>query len=131
MTVYSHTGTDAQGPCFLLYKDGKLICSKNSPILPKEAYGQRIEPCFKFGIYSGFVSRYLIPRATKTVDYQATTGNYTNNRSSKNTVNFPFRYDWGVELPTYVVFYDELLAGPRREDVDVRMREQRGLPPVD
>ncbi|MEP3784139.1 hypothetical protein [Ascidiaceihabitans sp.] len=34
-------------------------------------------------------------------------------------------------LPTHVIFYDEMLAGSRREDVDVRMREQRGLPPVD
>jgi len=34
-------------------------------------------------------------------------------------------------LPTHVIFYDEMLAGSRREYVDVRMREQRGLPPVD
>jgi hypothetical protein len=34
-------------------------------------------------------------------------------------------------LPTHVIFYDEMLAGSRREDVDVRMREAAGLPPVD
>jgi hypothetical protein len=36
-----------------------------------------------------------------------------------------------AELPTHVIHYDEMLAGPRREDVDVRMREAVGLPPVD
>lgn len=34
-------------------------------------------------------------------------------------------------LPTHVIFYDEMLTGHRREDVDVRMREHFGLPPVD
>lgn len=34
-------------------------------------------------------------------------------------------------LPTQVVYYDEMLAGTRREDVDVRMREAARLPPVD
>jgi len=36
-----------------------------------------------------------------------------------------------AELPTHVILYDEMLAGSRREDVDVRMREAAGLPPVD
>lgn len=36
-----------------------------------------------------------------------------------------------AELPTHVIHYDEMLAGPRREDVDIRMREAAGLPPVD
>ncbi|MEM6758272.1 MAG: heparin lyase I family protein [Pseudomonadota bacterium] len=131
ITVYSHTGTSADGPFFLLYKDGQQICAKTTPILPKEAYGARVEPYFKFGIYSSFVSRYLRPRATKQVTYQLSSETYTNNRVSKNTVKFPFSYDWGVELPTHVIFYDEMLAGSRREDVDVRMREAAGLPPVD
>ncbi|MCH2249590.1 MAG: polysaccharide lyase [Cognatishimia sp.] len=131
ITVYSHTGTSSDGPFFLLYKDGRLICSMNTPILPREAYGERVEPYFKYGIYSSFVSRYLRPRATGNVNAQESSTTYSNGRSSRNTVAFPFRYDWGVELPTHVVFYDEMLVGNRREDVDVRMREAAGLPPVD
>lgn len=34
-------------------------------------------------------------------------------------------------LPTHVIYYDEMLAGSRREDVDVQMREAAGLPSVD
>jgi hypothetical protein len=131
VTVYSHTGTSSDGPFFLLYKDGRLICSKDTSILPREAYGQRVEPYFKYGIYSSFVSRYLRPRATREVAFEESSSTYTNGRTSRNTVAFPFRYDWGVELPTHVIFYDELMAGSRREDVDVRMREATGLPPVD
>jgi hypothetical protein len=39
------------------------------------------------------------------------------------------RYDG--PLPTHVIYYDEMLVGPTRADVDVRKREQQGLPPVD
>ncbi|WP_161631045.1 heparin lyase I family protein [Leisingera caerulea] len=34
-------------------------------------------------------------------------------------------------VPTWVVYYDEFLTGKNREDVDTRMRERAGLPPVD
>lgn len=36
-----------------------------------------------------------------------------------------------AKLPAHVIYYDEMLAGSRREDVDVKMREAAELPPVD
>ncbi len=53
------------------------------------------------------------------------------NSMSKSPSPTPFKYDWGVTLPTHVIFYDEMRYGQRREDVDVRMLEAHGIPPLD
>ena len=84
----------------------------------------------KYGVYNSFVSRYLarkgrIPKAAQTYAQSHEGG------GSRSPSPTPFAYDWGVKLPTHVVYYDEFRAGPRREDVDVRMLEIRGVPPVD
>lgn len=77
---------------------------------------------FRYGIYNSYVSRWLSRNATRRVtadqfvDLHEDSGHIT--RSPSNT---PFLYDWGVELPTFVAYYDEVRVGSSREAVDVRM----------
>ena len=49
----------------------------------------------------------------------------------KSATQTPFAYDWGVTLPTQIVFYDEMRYGKSRQDVDIRLLEQAGARPVD
>lgn len=98
VTVYAHYGEGGQSVYFQLYRNGRLLCERNRPLMHPSRRGRRQEIGFKYGVYNSFVSKYL-----RTHD----------------------------RLPTHVIFYDEMLAGSRREDVDVRMREAAGLPPVD
>lgn len=51
--------------------------------------------------------------------------------TSRSATSEPFSYDWGVELPIQIVFFDEMRYGSSREQVDVRMIEARGGKPVD
>ena len=94
-------------------------------------WGQRQRIGMKYGIYNSFVSRYLAANATRRVDLDSYTQSQSSGTTSRSPAQSPFKIDWGIELPTHVIFYDEMLAGSRREDVDVRMREAAGLPPVD
>ena len=131
VTVYAHYGEQGQKIYFQLFKDGKLFCQRKKPIMAKSRIGKDQKIGFKYGIYHSFVSRYLAKHATKPVNLAAYTQKQSSGTTSKSPTNEPFKIDWGVKLPTAVIFYDEMRAGYRREDVDVRMLEQRGVVPVD
>lgn len=130
VTIYAYYGHQGEGVYFQLYKDGKLICQRKTPFMPTEFRTKSPKLGLKYGVYNSFVSRYLarkgrIPKAAQTYAQSHEGG------GSRSPSPTPFAYDWGVKLPTHVVYYDEFRAGPRREDVDVRMLEIRGVPPVD
>lgn len=130
VTIYAHYGHSGQKSYFQLYKDGKLICDRKTPFMPEEFRTKRPKLGLKYGVYNSFVSRYLArhgqtPAAASAMAQQHEGG------TSKSPSSTPFKYDWGVQLPTHVVYYDEMRYGSRREDVDVRMLEARGVPPVD
>jgi len=40
-----------------------------------------------------------------------------------SATNKPWDVDWGIDLPTQVVYYDEVRVGPTRESVDINMNE--------
>ena len=44
---------------------------------------------------------------------------------SRSYSNTPFEFDWGVKLPTQVVYYDEMRIDFKREVVDVRILESQ------
>lgn len=130
VTVFAHYARSGQPVYFQLYKDGKLLCQRKTPIMPRNINKSNQKIGLKYGIYSSFVSRYLQKHATKAVKPKAYKQDHEAGRS-KSPTGRPFDYDWGVQLPTHVVYYDEMRYGKSRAEVDVRMLEAAGAKPVD
>ena len=42
-------------------------------------------------------------------------------RVIKSITNEPFKYDWGVEIPKRVIYFDEIRLGNSREEVDINL----------
>lgn len=127
VVVFSDFGYQNTGqPMVQVWINGRLVCSDSRPLVTetmvREAGKNRIT--FRYGIYNSYVSRWLNANRTQSV---ATSGFSDYHTDSGGTVNSvaarPFDIDWGVELPTQVVFYDEVRIGRSREQVDVRMRD--------
>lgn len=130
VTIFAHYGFSGQSAYFQLFKDDKLLCQRKTPFMPAEFSKKAPKLGLKYGVYSSFVSRYLAKHGKTPVGASGMTQNHEGGKS-KSPSPTPFKYDWGVKLPTHVVFYDEFRFGSKREDVDVRMLEARGIPPVD
>ena len=45
----------------------------------------------------------------------------------KTITGSPFNYDWGIKLPTQVIYFDEMRVGSTKEEVDVSLNDE----PVD
>ncbi|WP_270725758.1 heparin lyase I family protein [Shimia sp. Alg240-R146] len=131
IVVFANYATSGQAVYFQLFKDNKLICQRTAPIMPPSYANKQQKIGIKYGIYSSFVSRYLAKHGTMPAAAKAYQQTHSTGSSSKSPSPTPFKYDWGVKLPTHVIYYDEMRYGSRREDVDVRMLEARGVPPVD
>ncbi|WP_122074297.1 heparin lyase I family protein [Pseudophaeobacter sp. EL27] len=130
IAIFAHYGRQGQNVYFQMFKDGKLICQRKTPFMPAEFRNKRPKLGLKYGIYNSFVSRYLASKGRTPAAVTAYAQTHENG-GSKSPSPTPFKYDWGVRLPTHVIHYDEFRAGARREDVDVRMLEAQGVPPVD
>lgn len=130
VTIYAHYGHSGQKSYFQLYKDGRLICNRKTPFMPSEFRGKTPKLGLKYGVYNSFVSRYLAAHGRTPANAKAY-GQKHEGGKSKSPSPTPFKFDWGVQLPTHVVYYDEMRYGATREEVDVRMLEARGVPPVD
>lgn len=130
VTIYAHYGHSGQNVYFQLFKDGKLLCQRKTPFIPAEFKNKTPKLGLKYGVYNSFVSRYLARHGTTPSAANSMTQNHEGGKSKSPSAT-PFEYDWGVKLPTHVVYYDEFRVGSKREDVDVRMLEARGVPPVD
>lgn len=129
VTIYAHYGHQGQARYFQLFKDGKLICQRKTPFMPAEFRNKRPKLGLKYGIYNSFVSRYLAQKGRTPAAARAFAQSHEDG-TSRSPSPTPFEYDWGVALPTHVIYYDEFRAGARREDVDVKLLEARGVPPV-
>jgi polysaccharide lyase-like protein len=130
VTIYAHYGTSGQSVYFQLFKDGKLICQRKAPFLPAEFARKKPKLGLKYGIYNSFVNRYLAKHGRMPSDAKAYNQSHEGG-TSKSPSPVPYEFDWGVSVPTHVIYYDEMRYGSSREDVDVRMLEARGVPPVD
>jgi hypothetical protein len=75
---------------------------------------------FAWGIYNSYISRWLSSNKTKNPkvvtfkDVHIKEGN-----TNVSATNDPWSVDWGVQVPTQVVYYDEIRVGRTRESVDV------------
>ncbi len=124
ITIFADYSPKKRDTYFELYVNDELVCSRQAPIIHPHMANRRFETYLKYGIYQNFVSRHL--KLAGEIPH-----NLPEKEVTARTVKWPFRYDWGVELPTQVIYFDEMLAGQTRSSVDVRMREAKGLDPVD
>jgi hypothetical protein len=104
-------------------------CGINEPVLTKEVLETRnkdktLKINFRYGIYNSYVSKWLNKNKNKEVDVKGwkhvhvETGMVVNSATNK-----PWDVDWGIKLPTQVVYYDEVRIGPTRESVDINMND--------
>ena len=108
-------------------------CSFNGINTPSNVSGA-LHP--HWGIYQFYVSRWLVRNAHDRGDLVRTLVaspwiDLQNNKKVSSYTATPFKYDWGVELPTAIVYYDEVRMGSSRAAVDIRMIEAAGGAPID
>ncbi|MCI2398411.1 heparin lyase I family protein [Aliiroseovarius subalbicans] len=136
VVIFADYGLKPTGPSFAMYINGKQVCSRRKPLITAHMVNTSDKELYlKYGVYSSYVSRWLERNKTRAVaarafddTYATTTGGRKTSASASST---PFAYDWGVELPTQIVFYDEMRYGPARELVDIRLLEVAGAKPLD
>ena len=118
--------TPSGNPMVAVWVNGRQVCTDNRPMLSSAIIrdARRDAITMRYGIYNSFVSRWLNDNRTQ----QVITNGFVDNNSdggssrSRSVTGTPFKIDWGVELLTQVVYYDEVRIGRTREDVDVRLR---------
>ena len=112
-----------------VYVNGEQVeCNINKPILTKQVLANKramhTEINFRYGIYNSYVSRWLDEWGSKSLissgfsDYHQDSGMIVNSIANK-----PWEFDWGIKLPTQVVYYDEVRIGPTRESVDINLNK--------
>lgn len=124
------------GPSVVLYLNGQKVCTYSKPLVtPAMAKMPEGDLYVKYGIYNSYVSRWLNRNKTQPVAASALEDRFRLSNgtqgASDSPAASPFKYDWGVKLPTQIAFYDEMRYGRSREQVDVRMIEARNGRPVD
>ncbi|SPF75297.1 hypothetical protein ALP8811_00284 [Aliiroseovarius pelagivivens] len=136
VVIFADYSTAPKGPSFVMYMDGKEVCKRQKPMVTQTMLNNSERDLFlKYGIYNSYLSRWLERNKTQAVTaapfqdrYATETGSSKTSNSASST---PFAYNWGVTLPTQVVFYDEMRFGKNRAQVDIRMLEAAGAKPVD
>lgn len=118
---------------FKMWINGNLVCSRTEPLVTKKMIRKSGKSLFfKYGIYNSYVSKWLSAYATK--DVKAPAFKDKHGKSGlvvKSAAKRPFKYDWGVKLPTQVVYYDEMRYGSTRSQVDLRFLEKQDIKPLD
>ena len=117
--------------------DRKPCAMSKGPVLTtkmiKQSGRSRIKLHFDWGIYNSYVSRWFDRNKTKKPELQAFVDKHDDSGLVvRSSTNRPFDVDWGVNLPTQIVYYDEIRYGPSREDVDITLLEKKAnYTPVD
>lgn len=74
---------------------------------------------FRYGLYHSYVSRYLARKGTKKPDVEAFVDRHVNEGTvSRSSAQRPFDHDWGIELPTQVIWFDGISIGSDWPDGD-------------
>ena len=125
------TGEESDKLYSEVYVNGKdMDCGIDQPVLTKQILSDRkknkkMRFNFRYGIYNSYVSLWLDEWGTKSPDTSDV--EYRHRESgmvAKNVTNKPWEFDWGVKLPTQVVYYDEIRIGPTRESVDINLNNE-------
>jgi hypothetical protein len=105
--------------------NGQRTCTWKRPVITQEMLDASSTDAlrFKYGIYNSYISRWFQRNARRQVDAAAFVDLHEDSGLViRSATNRPYDHDWGVELPTQVVFYDEVRVGFSREEVDLRLR---------
>lgn len=115
------------GYVFEAWANDKIVCSREKPLITQQMINEAKSSSlrFKYGIYNGYVSRWLKKNATRSVESLPFVHKRKTGDVSRSYSNTPFEFDWGVKLPTQVVYYDEMRIDFKREVVDVRILESQ------
>ena len=127
----SYKGSFEKNYFFELWVNGnKVNCNlAGKPILTKnminETHRDKVDFHFDWGIYHSYVSRWLDKNKTKDFKLEGFNDKHEDSGlvvSSKT--NKPFEFDWGIEIPIQIAYYDEIRIGPTRQSVDIRILEK-------
>ena len=113
-----------------VYINGKNTdCKFSAPLISKKRLntknyrrGTGNKVAFKYGIYQAMVSKWLDKHKTKEISGDVDIVKWRkpwNGKCCKSPDNTPFNEDWGIEIPTAVIFYDEVMVGRSRSDVNI------------
>ncbi len=112
--------TKATGSYLDVYLNGtKTSCRYNYPMMKADELANHgmldstPHMAFKYGIYQGFISRWL--DENKTREFKIT----ADKKWAWSPDNTPFDEDWGIKTPTAIVYYDEIRHGLTRESVTI------------
>lgn len=108
-----------------VWVNGRRTCTWQRPVITQEMLNaSRTDALrFKYGIYNSYISRWFQRNATRRVDAEAFVDVHDDSGLViQSATSRPYDYDWGVELPTQIVYYDAMNEGFKREDVDIRMQ---------
>ncbi len=132
LVVFADYSPSPSGPAFQMWVNNRLVCTRTRPLIVNGMPGDGKNLHIRYGLYQAYISRWLgrtgrtPPEATGWRDVNSQPG-----FGSNSLTPTPFAYDWGVKLPTTVLYIDEFRSGPTRESVDVGLLEARGVKPVD
>ena len=104
--------------------NGKNVgCNLGSPIVKKNLFKENIDykARHNYGIYQSFISRWLDKHKTKETsgDVDIKKWRRPSGKCCKSPDNTPFNEDWGVETPTAVAYFDNILTGSSRDEVNL------------
>lgn len=125
IVVFADYGLEKSGmPMLQTWINGDLICKSYEPLVTKKMLEvtNRNSVHFNYGVYASYLSRWLNDNKTKNVEVKTWTDVDEDGGGSTDSItNRPFDFDWGIELPTLVVYYDEVRLGSNRSEVDIRL----------
>ena len=126
IVVFADYSTKKSGkPMVSTWVNGKLRCQFNEPLITQKMLDDtgKDQIMMKYGIYTAYVSEWLNRNKTKQVSAAGYTDVHVDAGGSNESItNTPFKFDWGVKLPTLIAYYDEVRIGATREEVDVRLK---------
>jgi hypothetical protein len=100
--------------------NGEKVCSRTKPFVIPSLESKWTNRCgtncqqrlktYRFGQYRWPVSEWFMANTDKDIDFESGDGN-------------PFAIDWGVELPTNTIYFDEIRIGKTLESVQINQNK--------
>lgn len=120
-TDYSKQDSDDNSYEFLsVLVDGEKVCSRTEPFVIPSLESKWTNRCgtncqqrlktYRFGQYRWPVSEWFMANTDKDIDFESGEGN-------------PFAIDWGIELPTNTIYFDEIRIGKTLESVQINQNK--------